>query len=230
MRSNPDLRGLTDRVNLVVALAAEARPIVERFALKTVSGSGPFRIYTDDRPAVRLIISGVGREASARAVSFLYTHASGTEKAAWLNVGVAGHRDFPLGTAVFADRITDRKSGRSWSLPREAMAEVASLVTVDRPVTDYPGEELYEMEASGFCESTLGFCEPALVRVLKIVSDNQDSPVDGISAGGISGLIHRRIALVEQTVLSLGDLVSRCAGPEVSPTDPASAVQTGPSL
>ena len=65
----PDGRGA--RVNLVVALAAEARPIVERFELSSRASDDVYPFFADPSRTVWLTISGVGRAASAAATSSL---------------------------------------------------------------------------------------------------------------------------------------------------------------
>ena len=95
---------------LVVALQAEAAPLVDRFALKSLNGH-PYRLYAGADP--HLITSGVGKLASASAVAYLRARI-GQTPAAWLNVGIAGHARAPLGTALLAHKIHDVGSSKSY--------------------------------------------------------------------------------------------------------------------
>ena len=73
-------------IHLVVALRAEARPLIEHFRLRGEPERSPFALYQGD--AMRLVISGVGRVAAAGATAHLATRYP-ESRAAWLNFGMA---------------------------------------------------------------------------------------------------------------------------------------------
>ena len=75
-------------MNFVVALKAEATPLVELFKLAKGSEPSPFPVFVNDRH--RLVLSGAGKELSAKATSYLSERFPQPNQA-WLNFGMAGH-------------------------------------------------------------------------------------------------------------------------------------------
>ncbi|MCA8961724.1 MAG: hypothetical protein KDC38_14470, partial [Planctomycetes bacterium] len=76
-------------VNLVVALRAEAEPLIERFGLMPRrSGAFPtFDSAPGDARSLRLVISGVGAIRAAAAVGYAHGLQEEAGIGAWLNVG-----------------------------------------------------------------------------------------------------------------------------------------------
>ncbi len=186
---------------IVVALAAEARPIVRHFGLRPTA-SQPFRVYQGE--AVRLIVSGVGSAASAAAVDHL-GGGRGRRPRAWINVGIAGHRDAALGGLRLASRIVDRKSGRAWYPPAvfDPPCAGAQVTTVDDVERELTGDFLYEMEAAGFYPAALRFATAELVQVLKVVSDNRVERAERLTAARVGELIAQGLPVVEKVVREL---------------------------
>ncbi|MGH9462066.1 MAG: hypothetical protein ACRD1X_12660, partial [Vicinamibacteria bacterium] len=102
-------------IRLVVALPAEAKPLVSHFNLKPAREARGFKIYQNDD--IALIVSGVGKIAAAAATAYLQAWTGNRPNGAWINVGMAGHRDLLLGKGVLAYRITDRATGETWYPP-----------------------------------------------------------------------------------------------------------------
>ena len=186
-------------VNLVTALPAEAKPLINHFLLKPThskpfcvfsAGGGPaanFSATKKDGSAaifggggqddgIRLIISGMRKEKSGRAVSFLH-ELSGAQDEAWINIGIAGHRDHAIGTGVLAHKIIDSKTSKSWypALVFRSPCATEALLTVNRAESRYASPYVYDMEASGFYESALRYSTVELVHCYKVISDNSKS-------------------------------------------------------
>ncbi len=83
-------------INLVVALPAEARPLIEFFRLKEKTTIGTFRMYRQED--MSLVISGPGKIAAAAATALLAGSNTTGKQAAWLNIGIAGHATYAIGT------------------------------------------------------------------------------------------------------------------------------------
>ena len=198
-------------IRLVVALPAEARPLIRRLGLSRDAGA--------DRPTWRaqgiaLVISGVGRRAAAAAVAGL----AGEEppgEAAWINVGVAGHRDLPLGEIVLAHKVVGGGDGGAWhpSPVFEPPCATATVTTVDRPETGYPGETVYDMEAAGFCAAAARLASAERIQVVKVISDNAAAPPDRLTAARVEELIEARldtiVEIAEGTAALAGELAAR---------------------
>ena len=194
-------------IRLVVALPSEARPLIRRFGLARVEG-GEARVWRGGQTA--LVVSGIGRAAAASATASLGA-AEPSGKAAWLNIGIGGHRTLPLGEVVLADEVIDGTGGPGWrSSPAfEPPCALATVTTVDRPETAYPQETVYEMEAAAFCAAAARYTSPELIQVVKVISDNAAAPPDRLTAGRVEELIQGRIEtialIVERTAALLAD-------------------------
>ncbi len=200
---------------LVVALAAEARPIADRLGLGADPAGGPFRVF--EGAGRTLAISGIGKAAAAAATGYLLARAGSPRDRPWLNVGLAGHPELPLGSGALAHTIEDRATGRVWYPPLvfEPPGATARVITVDRVEEDYAAAALYEMEASGFYATAARFATGELVQVYKVVSDNRSSPVRRMKASEVSALVEGRLDEIEGLIGETEELASML--PTVSP-------------
>lgn len=169
-------------VNLVVALLPEAKPLVERFELAACDeGRTPFPCFEghSEGNGLRLVVSGIGKFAAATAVGHLSARTSLQRDAAWLNVGVGGHRDLALGETRLANKVAEAASGRTWFPPRAFRSPCRSVpvLTVDEPETGYRTDDIYDMEAAGFFSAATRYSTAELVQSLKVVSDNAEAPL-----------------------------------------------------
>ena len=163
-------------IHLVVALPAEADPIVERLGLRREASARDLRLFASE--SVRLLVSGVGRAAAAEGVRQLRSRTAADDPL-WINVGVAAHRSLEIGQLVVVTRVVDVGSGRSWKLSGVETQRLpqASAATVDRPQRELRDDRLYEMEAAGFAEAVLETATERRAACLKVVSDRgADSP------------------------------------------------------
>ena len=180
---------------LVVALAAEARPLLASYRLQSVSGH-PYRICADEQ--THLIVSGIGKIAAATATAYLRA-LIGDSPAAWLNIGIAGHGSQAVGTPLLAHKVVDAASGKPFypTFTAPPLCRTTLLHTVDRaqPAT---GDAAYDMEASGFCEAAQRFATSERVHCLKVVSDNPQSSYQTLNAAKVGALIEAQLDTVAQ--------------------------------
>ncbi|MEE8624791.1 MAG: hypothetical protein V3T19_05575, partial [Acidiferrobacterales bacterium] len=136
-------------LHFVVALQAEAKPLIDHFGLRRRTG-GAFPVYENEN--IALTVSGIGKVAAAAATGYLHAHTGNHSCIAWLNIGIAGHGRRAIGDGVLIHKITDQITGRSWYPPLTFELPCASdgLITVDEPETRYRENGLYDMEAAGF--------------------------------------------------------------------------------
>lgn len=169
-------------VNFVVALKAEAAPLIEHYGLRARAPKGLFALYesSHETGGVALVVSGVGKTAAAGAVAYLHAVTGEPQHAAWLNVGIAGHRDHPLGALWLAHKITDVAANRNWYPPQILSSTLTGceLLCVDAPEAGYNRDALYDMEAAGFYAAACRCSTAELVQCLKVVSDNAQSPAN----------------------------------------------------
>lgn len=199
-------------LRFVIALQPEARPLIARYRLEPDGGDGAFKVYRRDD--VALVVSGVGKVASAAAVAYLHARAGGGRHAAWVNAGIAGHGRRAVGEAVVAHAIRDRASGACWYPPHvfAPPAATGEVVTVDTVEEGYAGDAAYEMEASGFYPSACRVATSELVQCLKVVSDGPGASPRRLSASRVEQLMGDRLGEIESlaaALLPLSDEVRR---------------------
>ena len=184
-------------INLMVALPSEARPLNQLFGLRRQQPDGLLPVYRGD--GISLVISGPGPYAAQQAVEYLHAQ-SPRAASAWFNMGIAGHPRHPLGTPVLASEVRAAEMNHSWQLtpPRHLNALIGPVQTSAQPVSDYPGDFCYDMEAAGFVASARHYAPLGQIQVLKIVSDNRQHPTTAINAKMVRNLIREQSTLIGQ--------------------------------
>ncbi len=190
-------------IYVVVALAAEARPLITHLQLDKVDGLEPLSIFR--RSGLALIVSGVGKGDTAAAVDGLAKAIPPEEHSAWLNVGVAGHRHYDIGTVVLARQVTDAETSTVYRLspPASLHLEMGEVRTVAHVETRYETPALYEMEAAAFCERAFDLSSSELIQVLKIVADNRRTGTLCVSARQVQGLVEESLPKIDLLISSL---------------------------
>jgi len=165
-------------LRFVVALQAEARPLVDRLGMAAVS-EAPFPVYRgEDRgEEAWLIVSGSGKAAAGAATAYLHLMAGGAPGRIWLNVGLGGHGQCRLGQGVVAHKISDVASGGAWypQLIIDSPSPTMPVLTVERMEEEYEPPWVYESEAAGFFPTACRFSVAELVHCYKVISDNPDA-------------------------------------------------------
>ena len=190
---------------LVVALQAEAQPLITRFGLRCESPRGMFRIYRSESMA--LVVSGVGKSLSAAATGYLCGCSDGWRNAPWINIGVAGHRNVDVGELIVANKIVDQSTAHSWYPPQlVSNVDNSTLITVDKPEESYPERAAYDMEAAGFFPSATRCSSGELVQSIKVISDNPHQSIASLNARSIEQLITKNLSEIEQFIHRLSEL------------------------
>ncbi|MEN8167343.1 MAG: hypothetical protein ABFR65_07695 [Pseudomonadota bacterium] len=190
---------ITARLNLLVALPAEARPINRMLGLRRLQPDGELPIYTGDQ--IALVLTGHGTAAAKRGVSYL-RGLNRSRHGRWLNLGIAGHGDLALGQAMIASRVITPGAQQSWTMQYLDMPDCLAVPVQSllQPLEDYSSQTAYDMEAAGFGSAVLEFAPLASLQVVKIISDNRQHPASGINAKMVSALIQQQSTLIRQLV------------------------------
>ena len=186
----------TNKINIVVAMKREATPLINYWDLKENSK----KFYSNKKKKINLIISGIGKKKSERATICL---AEKTNKNSFfLNIGIAGHKDFKLGEIFLVSKVTDNKTKYNWypSLLWKTKIKKAPLVTVRFPKIRYLTRCLYDMEASGFFRGARKFVGPEMAQSIKIISDNKKSSILNISSNKIENWIKSKITTIDKLI------------------------------
>ncbi len=192
-------------INLIVALQAEAKPLINHYGLNGRATAGGFRLY--QRDDLQLIVSGKGKLAAAAATTFI----ADDNNHAWLNIGLAGGTSMTIGESALIDKITDHSSGQRWYPPHVINSPTlrCALTTVDQPQANGGAEHmLYDMEASGFYASASRFNSGELVQCLKVVSDDCHNPCQSVDAALGQELIEQQLDAIDHIIQQLRQLLT----------------------
>ena len=151
------------------------------------------------------MVTGIGKTNMCGAIGYTLALFGNPTASVLINLGIAGHPDVPLGTAFLAHKIIDVETGRRFypQMPFAAPCSTHSVMTASRPHTDYSKDALYDMEAAGFYELAVKFSTAELIQVVKIVSDNQRSPIADINEATVENWTARQLQTIEALIAQL---------------------------
>ncbi len=181
-----------------IALACEAKPLIQKYALKKLSQQHPFELYSNGE--ILAIITGVGKVAMAGAVTYSMALFQNTQNPVLINLGIAGHKSKSLGSMYLADKIIDAENGKKKFYPQfvgDFPVPSVNLITLLKPHTEYSIDGLYDMEAVAFFEMAIKFSSSELIHCLKVISDNQHQSVDTIKAKTVSAWINLQLTNID---------------------------------
>ena len=195
----------------VVALRPEANALIKKFNLKSFSNHLNFPIYINRKNGHALVISGVGSIKSAVATMYLNNTFNPGQFVAWINIGIAGHFQGPVGTLFQAIKVVNNDNGKSFfpGLRFSKIAKAAELYTVSSPENEFTLPVLYDMEAAGFCEIAPSLSCNELTFVLKIVSDTSEQSQSLITKKMIADLFKKNSAMIDNLLQAVVKIVDR---------------------
>jgi len=202
-------------LHIICALKPEARPLLDHFELRARPDAA--RIYHNPATGISLTLSGIGQAAAAAAVTRTYTQFNADKTHAWLNLGIAGHADLPVGQAVMINKVTDARSGQTWFPSRVFSVPLPcrDLITLEQPDANYR-QELYDMECAGFFRAMSGQATLELVQAMKIISDNAGQSLATVTPARVRRLITQNLPVIKEVtgqLLSLSALLQQLEDP-----------------
>lgn len=202
------------RVFIYCALPCEAAPLIAHFKLKKDISIWPFAVYCNHD--ICLTVSGLGKNAMAAAIAYSQARLAVIEPPVMINVGIAGHKDYDLGSVWLIDKITDADTQKRYYPPLvfTPPCSTAGIKTVSTPQPDYLHSDLCDMEASAFYETAIRFTTGELVQCLKIISDNTLSPVTNIQPKQVSAWIAEQLIVIESLLTTLSGLATTITASE----------------
>lgn len=202
----------TPTLNLLFALRCEAKPWIDHYSLQKDSAAS-LPLYrgaaTHQRPFnVNLLISGIGCGNMASACGWLAAQQA-DDHSAWVNIGIAGHAELPVGEAALVVHSLDGVNNLNHYPPliNKWRGAKISLLTGNEVISDYPPNQAVDMEASAFFQAAKRFSTAELLQAIKIISDNQENSVDALNASRISELIAARVTEIDDYLSALVQLV-----------------------
>jgi nucleoside phosphorylase len=189
-------------IRWVMALKQEAQPIIEYYKMKLLEGNNVFPIYKNYDQSHWLIISGIGRDNSASATSYLYERSNSSKYTSWINLGIAGGGKGNYGDICLVDKIingSDTKTSYPDIIKKSNFTRM-ELLTTDIPITDYESKELIDMEGSAFFNIASKFCSKELIGLIKVISDGPLNDIKKLNKSKIFDLINSNIISILEIV------------------------------
>ena len=171
-------------LNICVALPAEAKWLVKRYRLDFVAGDKRISLYR--RGPIRLIVSGVGALNMAAAIGFLQAHNIDSHHT-FLNIGIAGGTLGELGKAYLCDRLLNFEGKTSFypSVFKPKLLPFLPVCSVDLDHKGYRDDAIIDNEAHAFFACATAHVVQEQVAIVKIISDNDNTSYQSISASSI---------------------------------------------
>ena len=189
-------------IRWVMALKQEAQPIIEYYKMKLLEGNNIFPIYKNYDQSHWLIISGIGRDNSASATSYLYEKSNSSKYTSWINIGIAGGGKGNYGDICLVDKIVNNSDSKT-NYPdviKKSNFTRMELLTTDIPITDYKSKELIDMEGSAFFNIASKFCSKELIGLIKVISDGPLNDIKKLNKSKIFDLINSNIISILEIV------------------------------
>jgi hypothetical protein len=182
-------------LNIVVAMKAEAAPLIEGFSLLRRDENTAYPIYSGSR--VKLGICGLGSDNARELTRLLLNEADPhhqIDASHWINFGIAGSADRKVGDLVQAHCVTDASTGQAWELGvRDTLQlSAAHVFTVRIPQLVYQRDRVYDMEVAGMLSELSGRELLGRTSSLKLISDGPGAPADNLTKNEIHQLIQNR--------------------------------------
>ncbi|MGK0237270.1 MAG: adenosylhomocysteine nucleosidase [Candidatus Pelagisphaera sp.] len=187
------------------ALHCEAQGIIAHYGMKPSGGHGRAQFFEGEK--ARLAITGVGALNSAIATTALGSQHPNDE-VIWLNVGICGHLDAPIGAPFIANRISSYGSRDKLypQLPWKSNLKGVELQTLSEPSTNYQLDQAFDMEGFGFYKAALGFTSTEFIHCIKVVSDNAAQPASShFDKDAIARMIALQIPAIELLCASIDE-------------------------
>lgn len=213
-------------VHLVVAVDAEAKPLISWFGLKRVQPDRGFPVFRHAH--IALVISGPGKVNAAAATAHLHAACGYPRDGLWISMGVAGHPDLPISSCRVAHAVEDAANERRWFPPLSVTPPwpSANLTTLDKPDFEYRHQSLVDMEAAGFYATACRYSTSELVQVVKIVSDNRTHSAQALKPGHLTKLVGQQLDSLDLFLHRLGRLANEISeGTEATDEDLAHYLQ-----
>lgn len=193
------------KLSIVVALACEARPLIQALKLKKQPQSNALSVFINAEQSIQVIVSGMGKLNAAIATTYAHSLTDYAEHHCLLNLGIAGAGGMDIGRVCGVHTIVDAATQREYFPEFIQHNRIAAfpLHCHDQVQMNYHDQQMIDMEASGFYLAATQFVAREQVRLLKIISDNSAEHLATINANVVETLIADNIDLVGEVIAEL---------------------------
>ena len=186
-------------VHIFCALPCEAESIIDNFKLARLNEFKLFKMYQSAEKEISLVVTNIGINNAIDAVTYHHACIKTSRHDIWLNIGIAGHENIPIGEIRLVNKIVEHKSQSCWypQIIFNPPCECIDLITLENPSTEYQ-PCLYDMEASGFFFAATQYGTLELIHSVKIISDNEKAPISKIDKNNVEQLIRNNISIINK--------------------------------
>ena len=190
----------------VIALASEAKTLIEELKMFPLQGDTLFPVYKNKSEDEWLVITGVGQLNAASGVSYLYSLCPYARTSFWINFGIAGagKNAGNIGEIFIVNELRNDSHGKVYYpfiLPHLKIKSVM-LKTYNKPQNNYQNSYLFDMEGWIFYNIVQRKITRELITVIKIISDNSTETTFSINKEFVKKLVKEKI----QYLMSLRDI------------------------
>ena len=160
----------------VCALHCEAKPVIDFYRLKKITGQSlPFDLYAGAE--CHCIVTGMGDQNMLRGLQSAQQYFHNISAKRWINLGIAGHKTLPLGSAVIVEQTANEATGETIALPapKHSGFSIRPAISVSAETTDYHDDAIFDMESFRFAQHCRQQAQPENCCCIKIISDNAAS-------------------------------------------------------
>lgn len=188
-------------IYIVTAMYVEAKPIIKYYNLKREMDEKYFQVFLNGE--IILVISGIGKIASATATSHILTKFQPSDDDFIINIGICGAKEnAKIGDLFIINKIVDKNTNKDYYtdiLIKHNLKE-SSIETIDKPLyrNDDLKENLCDMESIGFYLSATKYLEQHQIFILKIVSDRVG--VDIVDKNIVKNIVMNNIHSINQFI------------------------------
>ena len=189
------------RVICVCALASEAKPLREHFAMRQINFPGPGQLYADKQQQVLCLVTGVGALKMAMSIAANHRYHDLGQHCVYLNIGIAGSGEHALGDCVMVNKIIDtvtQKNYYPWQF-KTALVK-ASCYCVSQYAPGYYPAGLIDMESSGFFQAVQAVVSQEQALLVKVVSDTQTQHIEQLNKAVVAELITAQLPAYQDLI------------------------------
>ena len=163
---------------IITALPDEARPVIDRFKLKSDENQSDMRVFCNK--TCSLLITGIGGNRVKSVLPVFLERITDFDNVILFNIGIAGgHPDkTKIGEVFLVNKVTNDETVDKYSLTIPAKNEFTTiaLTTVAKGITGgHVGYEgLVDMEAAIITATAISYLNIDKIAVIKVVSDYMD--------------------------------------------------------
>ena len=207
-------------VHIFCALPCEAEPIIENFKLAILNKFKLFKIYQSKDKKISLVITNIGTNNAIEAVNYHHECIKTSKHDIWFNIGIAGHKNIPVGEMRLINKVVDNKNQSCWypQIIFNPPCKCIDLITLEKPSNKYQSC-LYDMEASGFFFSATQYGTLELIHSIKIISDNEKAPVSKVNKNNVRYLIKNNMSIINKILNELRFLSNEIKSTKKQPKD-----------